>query len=72
MMVPISRGRGILVDSGRRKLCTIMGDNVHTGINSMLNVGSLIEPDTNINPGEFLKLDNYLTIMRKSKEENQN
>lgn len=46
---------GILVDSGRRKLGTIMGDNVHTGINCMLNVGSMIEPDTNIHPGEFVK-----------------
>ncbi len=47
--------KGILVDSGRRKLGTIMGDNVHTGINSMLNVGSVIEPGTNIHPGEFVK-----------------
>jgi len=47
--------KGILIDSGRRKLGTIMGDNVHTGINSMLNVGSMIEPDTNIHPGEFVK-----------------
>ncbi len=47
--------KGILVDSGRRKLGAIMGDNVHTGINSMLNVGSVIEPDTNIHPGEFVK-----------------
>jgi len=46
---------GTMVDSGRRKLGTIMGDNVHTGINSMLNVGSMIEPDTNIHPGEFVK-----------------
>jgi len=47
--------KGILLDSGRRKLGTIVGDNVHTGINSMLNVGSMIEPDTNIHPGEFVK-----------------
>jgi bifunctional UDP-N-acetylglucosamine pyrophosphorylase/glucosamine-1-phosphate N-acetyltransferase len=47
--------KGIMVDSGHRKLGTIMGDNVHTGINSMLNVGSMIESDTNINPGEFVK-----------------
>ena len=47
--------KGTLVDSGRRKLGTIMGDNVHTGINSMLNTGSMIEPSTNIYPGEFVK-----------------
>ncbi len=47
--------KGTMVDSGRRKLGAIMGDNVHTGINSMLNVGSMIEPDTNIHPGEFVK-----------------
>ena len=47
--------KGILFDPGRRKPGTIMGDNVHTGINSMLNVGSMIEPGTNIYPGEFVK-----------------
>jgi len=46
---------GILMDSGCRKLGTIMGDNVHTGINSMLNVGTIIEPDSNIMPGEFVR-----------------
>lgn len=45
----------VLIDSGRRKLGTIMGDNVHTGINSMLNVGTIIEPDSKIVPGEFVK-----------------
>ncbi len=29
-------------DSGRRKLGVIMGDGVHTGINSMINVGTTI------------------------------
>ena len=46
---------GKRVDSGRRKLGTIMGDDVHTGINSMLNVGSVIEPGSNIKPGEFVR-----------------
>lgn len=46
---------GVLTDSGRRKLGTIMGDNVHTGINSMLNVGSVIEPGANIKPGEVVR-----------------
>lgn len=46
---------GNRIDSGRRKLGTIMGDNVHTGINCMLNVGSVIEPGSNIQPGEFVR-----------------
>jgi UDP-N-acetylglucosamine diphosphorylase/glucosamine-1-phosphate N-acetyltransferase len=49
---------GILMDSGCRKLGTIMGDNVHTGINSMLNVGTIIEPNSNIMPGEFVRYYN--------------
>lgn len=48
---------GKIVDSGRRKLGTIMGDNVHTGINSMLNVGSTIESNSNILPGELVMSD---------------
>lgn len=46
---------GIVMDSGRRKLGTIMGDHVHTGINSMLNVGTVIEAESNIMPGAFIK-----------------
>lgn len=42
-------------DSGRRKLGVIMGDNVHTGINSMINVGATISCGARINPGEFVK-----------------
>jgi len=42
-------------DSGRRKLGVIMGDNVHTGINSMINVGVTMPGGTNINPGEFIR-----------------
>jgi UDP-N-acetylglucosamine diphosphorylase/glucosamine-1-phosphate N-acetyltransferase len=42
-------------NSGRRKLGVIMGDNVHTGINSMINVGAVISSGTCINPGEFVK-----------------
>lgn len=47
--------KGKLVDSGRRKLGTIMGDDVHTGINSMINVGTTIEAGATILPGEFIK-----------------
>lgn len=55
-------GRTVLVelagkkfDSGRRKLGVIMGDDVHTGINSMINVGTTIASGAFINPGEFVK-----------------
>lgn len=37
--------------TGRRKLGVIMGDDVHTGINSMLNVGSSIGPGSIIDIG---------------------
>jgi UDP-N-acetylglucosamine diphosphorylase/glucosamine-1-phosphate N-acetyltransferase len=47
--------KGKLMDSGRKKLGTIMGDDVHTGINSMINVGAVIESKTMIAPGEFVK-----------------
>ena len=49
------RLKGKLMDSGRKKLGTIMGDDVHTGINSMINVGAVIESKTMIAPGEFVK-----------------
>lgn len=42
-------------DSGRRKLGVIMGDNVHTGINSSINVGTVVTSGTCINPGEFIR-----------------
>jgi UDP-N-acetylglucosamine diphosphorylase/glucosamine-1-phosphate N-acetyltransferase len=55
-------GRTVIVElagkkfnSGRRKLGVIMGDNVHTGINSMINVGATISSGAYINPGEFVK-----------------
>lgn len=44
-----------IIDSGRRKLGTIMGDDVHTGINSMMNVGAVIESKAMIAPGELVK-----------------
>ena len=42
-------------DSGRRKLGVIMGDNVHTCINSMINVGTTISGGLGIKPGEFVR-----------------
>jgi len=47
--------KGKLVDSRRKKLGVIMGDNVRTGINSMINAGATIEANSVINPGEFVK-----------------
>lgn len=49
------RLKGKLTDSGKRKLGTIMGDDVHTGINSMINVGAVVESGAMIAPGEFVK-----------------
>ena len=42
--------RGKRVDTGRRKLGVIMGDNVATGINSSINSGTIIGNDTAIGP----------------------
>jgi bifunctional UDP-N-acetylglucosamine pyrophosphorylase/glucosamine-1-phosphate N-acetyltransferase len=39
------------IDTKRRKLGTIIGDNVQTGINSMLNIGSTIGNNVFIGPG---------------------
>lgn len=59
-------GRSVIVelggrkfDSGKRKLGVMMGDNVHTGINSMINVGATIRGGAGIKPGEFV-CGNYL------------
>jgi UDP-N-acetylglucosamine diphosphorylase / glucose-1-phosphate thymidylyltransferase / UDP-N-acetylgalactosamine diphosphorylase / glucosamine-1-phosphate N-acetyltransferase / galactosamine-1-phosphate N-acetyltransferase len=39
------------IDTGRHKLGAIIGDNVQTGINSSINVGTLIGANTLIGPG---------------------
>jgi len=39
------------VHTGRRKLGVIMGDDVHTGINSMINVGTSIGPGSRVGVG---------------------
>ena len=39
------------IDTGRRKLGAIIGDNVSTGINSCINVGTVIGNDVFIGPG---------------------
>ena len=47
-----ARVKGEKIDSGRRKLGVILGDGVKTGINSTLNVGTVLEPDRMVLPGE--------------------
>jgi bifunctional UDP-N-acetylglucosamine pyrophosphorylase/glucosamine-1-phosphate N-acetyltransferase len=42
---------GKKIDTKRRKLGVIIGDNVQTGINSMMNVGTMIGNDVFIGPG---------------------
>jgi len=46
---------GKKIDTGRRKLGVIMGDNVQTGINSMINVGAMIGNNVFIGPGAIAK-----------------
>ena len=45
---------GRVVSSGRRKLGTIIADNVKTGINCTINVGVKIGPDSAVGPGTFV------------------
>jgi bifunctional UDP-N-acetylglucosamine pyrophosphorylase/glucosamine-1-phosphate N-acetyltransferase len=47
--------KGKKTDTGRRKLGVVMGDNVKTGINSMLDVGTVIGENSFILPGCFVK-----------------
>ena len=45
---------GEKLDTKRRKLGVIMGDNVQTGINSMMNIGTLIGNNVFIGPGAII------------------
>ncbi len=47
--------KGNIVDTGRRKLGVIMGDDVHTGINVSIDVGTMIGAHTAIAPGARVK-----------------
>jgi UDP-N-acetylglucosamine diphosphorylase/glucosamine-1-phosphate N-acetyltransferase len=47
--------KGRIVDTGRRKLGVIMGDNVHTGINVSIDVGTMIGSNVGIAPGARVK-----------------
>lgn len=46
---------GNKLDSKRKKLGVIMGDNVQVGINSMINVGAIIGDNCFIGPGAVVK-----------------
>jgi len=48
---------GNLVDTGRRKLGTIIADGVHTGINTSIYPGRKFWPNTTTKPGEVVKKD---------------
>jgi UDP-N-acetylglucosamine diphosphorylase / glucose-1-phosphate thymidylyltransferase / UDP-N-acetylgalactosamine diphosphorylase / glucosamine-1-phosphate N-acetyltransferase / galactosamine-1-phosphate N-acetyltransferase len=49
--------KGELVDTGRRKLGTIVGDGVHTGINTSIYPGRKLWPHTSTLPGDVVKRD---------------
>ncbi len=48
---------GVLVNSGRRKLGAIIGDYVHTGINTSIYPGRKLWPHTFTRPGEIVDRD---------------
>lgn len=48
---------GVLIDTGRRKLGTIVGDRVHTGINTSIYPGRKLWPGTTTRPGEIVERD---------------
>jgi len=48
---------GVLVDTGRRKFGAIIGDGVHTGINTSIYPGRKLWPGTYTLPGEIVKHD---------------
>lgn len=48
---------GVLVDTGRKKLGAIIGDNVHTGIHTSLYPGRKLWPGATTRPGEAVSKD---------------
>lgn len=54
--------KGEMVDSGRRKLGAIVGDGVHTGINTCIYPGRKLWPHTMTYPGECIRKDVVETI----------
>lgn len=49
--------KGVLIDTGRRKLGMIIGDHVKTGINTLVYPGRKIWPNKTTLPGEIVKND---------------
>jgi UDP-N-acetylglucosamine diphosphorylase/glucosamine-1-phosphate N-acetyltransferase len=49
--------KGELVNSGRRKFGAIIGDDVHTGINTSIYPGRKLWPHTSTRPGEVVQRD---------------
>ena len=52
-----SMADGMLIDTGRRKFGTIVGDGVHTGINTSIYPGRKLWPKTSTLPGEIVRKD---------------
>ncbi|MES2661376.1 MAG: hypothetical protein V4689_22335 [Verrucomicrobiota bacterium] len=48
---------GVLIDTGRRKFGAIVGDGVHTGINTSIYPGRKLWPNTSTRPGEIVQRD---------------
>lgn len=48
---------GVLIDTGRRKFGTIVGDGVHTGIHTSIYCGRKLWPGTSTRPGEVVQKD---------------
>ncbi len=48
---------GDLIDTGRRKFGTIIGDHVHTGINTSIYPGRKLWPNTTTRPGDIVQRD---------------
>ena len=49
--------QGTLVDTGRRKFGTVVGDGVHTGIHTSIYPGRKLWPNTSTRPGEIVRYD---------------
>lgn len=49
--------KGVTVDSGRKKLGAVLGDDVHTGVNVSLLPGVKVGPATWIGPGTIVRRD---------------
>ena len=49
--------KGELIDTGRHKFGVVMGDNVHTGINTSIYPGRKMGPGTSTRPGQVVDRD---------------